>query len=577
MPKLTIKAKMTLLAALFAVGLFAFVGVLFATTADSVDESDYRHVIEMKDAVADVLPPPLYVLEGWSVAQEMEDSTGDKARFAQLGEAWRNLEKDERARREYWAQHLTIAEGRPLLSEVEQTAERFFSLGDSTFIPALQAGDKAKSDSAKLALADAYRTQRAAVDRFVAFANQQTAREVTQAASDIRRRKLMSALFGGLLALVAGGVGLLIARDVAKRMRDTVTLLGQVAGGDLTARMDASTNDEIGDMAKALNEAFESVHDALTRVQSVASTLASTATDLSGSAEEISSGAQQQASSLEETAASLEQITATVRQSAGNAQQASQLAEQSRDVATQGGGVVSEAVTAMEEVTRASRRIGDIITTIDEIALQTNLLALNAAVEAARAGEQGRGFAVVAAEVGSLAQRSAAAAKEVKSLIEDTLERVSNGHALVGRSGQALGEIITSVKRVTDIVGEIASASREQSAGVEQVNQAVTQMDQVTQSNAAQTDALSQTAASLASAASELHQLVGQFQMRGGHDESQNREAPPARRRAEPAGRRPLARPARLPARPAPSRTKAASNGHWPAGIDDDNDQVELL
>jgi methyl-accepting chemotaxis protein len=578
MSQLTIKAKMTLLAALFAVGLGAFVTVIFMTTADNVGESDYSKVIELKDALADVMPPPLYVLESWAVAEEVMDHVDDKARIAQLTDVWRSLEKDQRTRRDYWAQNLTVSEARAPLAEVTQSAERFFAIGNNELLPAAMAGDKVKIETAMDNLEVAYKAQRATVDRFVALATQVTDREVATAASDIRRRKLLSAFFGALLALTAGGMGLLIARDVAKRMRESVALLGRVAQGDLTARMDASTSDEIGDMAIALNEAFESVHEALTRVQTVASTLASTATDLSGSAEEISSGAQQQASSLEETAASLEQITATVRQSAGNAQQASQLAEQSRDVATQGGGVVSEAVTAMEEVTRASRRIGDIITTIDEIALQTNLLALNAAVEAARAGEQGRGFAVVAAEVGSLAQRSAAAAKEVKNLIEDTLERVSNGHALVGRSGQALGEIITSVKRVTDIVGEIASASREQSAGVEQVNQAVTQMDQVTQSNAAQTDALSQTAGSLASAASELHQLVGQFQLRGGSsDEAQTREAAPPRRKPEPAKRRQVARPARQPQR-SPSRERAnTANGHWPAGVEGGDDQIELL
>lgn len=573
---LSIKAKMTLLAALFAIGLGVFVTVIFVTTADNVAESDYKHVIEMKDTLADVLPPPLYVLEAWAVANEMEDAVADKSHFDQIGDAWRQLQKDKQVRREYWSAHLTLPEARPILNDVAQTADHFFAVGDTQWIPALLSGDKAKVAAARSALTDAYRQQRSSVDKYVAYASRQSEREDAEAAANIHRRKLMSALLGALLAVVAGAAGLLIARDVAGRMSSTVALLGRVANGDLTARMDASVKDEIGAMAEALNMAFEAVQEALTRVQVVASTLASTANDLSGSAEQISSGAQQQASSLEETAASLEEITATVRQSAGNAQQASQLAEQSRDVATQGGSVVGEAVTAMEEVTRASRRIGDIITTIDEIALQTNLLALNAAVEAARAGEQGRGFAVVAAEVGSLAQRSAAAAKEVKNLIEDTLERVSNGHALVGRSGQALGEIITSVKRVTDIVGEIASAAREQSAGVEQVNQAVTQMDQVTQSNAAQTDALSQTAGSLASAASELQDLVGRFQLgSGSHNDPVQRELAPVRRRQDPGARRAVARPTRPVGRA--NATRERSNGHWPAGVENGDDQIELL
>ncbi len=578
MSKLTIKAKMTLLAALFAVGLGTFISMIFVTTADNVDESDYRRIIQMKDVLADVLPPPLYVLEGRSVLQELEDAAGDPNEVRRLTESWRSLEKDARTRRDHWSRNLDVAEARPLLGEVEQGADRFFAVGNAEFLPALESGDKARLAAAKRSVSTAYQAQRTAVDRLVAFTTQQTEVEATSASNEIRHRKWVSAFFGALLAVLAGGLGLLFANDVTRRMRESISLLGQVASGDLTARMDTSAKDEIGEMAMALNAAFDSVHEALTRVQTVASNLASTATDLSGSAEEISAGAQQQASSLEETAASLEQITATVRQSAGNAQQASQLAEQSRDVATQGGNVVSEAVTAMEEVTRSSRRIGDIITTIDEIALQTNLLALNAAVEAARAGEQGRGFAVVAAEVGSLAQRSAAAAKEVKNLIEDTLERVSNGHTLVGRSGQALGEIITSVKRVTDIVGEIASASREQSAGVEQVNQAVTQMDQVTQGNAAQTDALSQTAASLASAASELHQLVGKFQLRGSvQDDAQGREPPAGRRRVDTQTRRPATRPRPQPRANAVRERAPSTNGAWPAGMDAHDDQIELL
>ncbi len=440
----------------------------------------------------------------------------------------------------------------------------------------METGDKAKAEAALLSLRDVYNQHRSSVDRLVALATQQATEKVQSAAAIIHARKLKSGLFGFLLAAVGGALSLIVARDVSRRMTETVGLLERVAQGDLTQRLHSDSHDEIGDMARALNRAFESVNTALSQVQTVAANLASNASQLSESAGEISAGAQQQASSLEETAASLEQITATVRQSAGNAQQASQLAEQSRDVATQGGGVVGEAVSAMQEISRASRRIGDIITTIDEIALQTNLLALNAAVEAARAGEQGRGFAVVAAEVGSLAQRSAAAAKEVKSLIEDTLERVQAGHTLVGRSGQSLNEIIISVKRVTDIVGEIASASREQSAGVEQVNQAVTQMDQVTQSNAVQTDALSQTASSLAGSASELQDLVGRFQLGASvHQEEsapQPRQVATARRRDE--QRRNL-RPPRLPMRGQGPR--GGGNGQWPALKQEADDDVELL
>jgi len=519
------------------------------------------------------LPPPLYVLEACSVASQMMLAE-DKAQLPTLGVQWRQLEKDQRIRQDFWLQHLSQDGAKAALNEANQSAVHFLNIGDTQLIPALEAGDKPRAQAAYKLLGEAYAQHRASIDKVVEHATKASTEDVAGAATRISARKLELALAGLVVAVLGGCLGFAIARGVARRMHTTVQLLARVADGDLSERLDVDADDEIGVMAKALNRAFDSVTTVLARVQSAALELSSTATRLSDSAEQISSGAQQQASSLEETAASLEQITATVRQSSGNAQQASQLAENSRDVATKGGSVVTEAVTAMTEVTRSSRRIGDIITTIDEIALQTNLLALNAAVEAARAGEQGRGFAVVAAEVGSLAQRSAAAAKEVKSLIEDTLERVELGHSLVGRSGDALTEIITSVKRVTDIVGEIASASREQSAGVEQVNQAVTQMDQVTQNNAVQTDELSQTAQGLSATAAELTELVGQFRLSSDSREMSTREVPSAQPRAEP--RRKPARSALRPPRLSTARSRG--NGRWPVATDNvSEDDVESL
>jgi methyl-accepting chemotaxis protein len=234
---------------------------------------------------------------------------------------------------------------------------------------------------------------------------------------------------------------------------------------------------------------------------------------MTSASNEISKGAQHQASSLEETASSLEQITSTVKQNTDNAQQARQLANGSRDVAEKGGAVLTDAIKAMGEINQSSTKIADIITTIDEIAFQTNLLALNAAVEAARAGEQGRGFAVVAAEVRNLSQRSALAAKEIKSLIQDSVRKVENGTALVNQSGKTLEEIVGSVKRVTDIVAEIAAASKEQLTGIEQVNKAVAQMDRVTQNNASQTEEMAGTAESLLGHSSDLRDLVGKFRL----------------------------------------------------------------
>jgi methyl-accepting chemotaxis protein len=324
----------------------------------------------------------------------------------------------------------------------------------------------------------------------------------------------LRARMGWLIAFgVALGIasGIFLGRAVGNPLRRAVAVLDEVAGGDFTRELVVSSKDEVGQLGTALNAAVSSVRDALNGVRSVAEGLASSSGELSSAAQEISSGAQEQAASLEETAASLEEITSTVKQTGDNAQQASRLASGSRDIAEKGGRTVRSAVDAMSEISSSSKKIADIITTIDEIAFQTNLLALNAAVEAARAGEQGRGFAVVATEVRNLAQRSAAASKEIKALIGDSVQKVDLGSKHVTESGATLDEIVGSVKHVTDIVAEIAAATREQNTGLEQVNKAVSQLDQVTQSNAAQTEELSSTAESLAQQAQELQALVAKF------------------------------------------------------------------
>jgi methyl-accepting chemotaxis protein len=319
-------------------------------------------------------------------------------------------------------------------------------------------------------------------------------------------------LSAALLSLALGIVlSLVIARGFSRPLGMAVEVLEKVAAGDLTTSLDVDTKDEVGRMADSLNRAVQRLNATLQQVADSAANASSSSQQLAAAAETIAAGAQEQAASLEETSASLEEITAAVRQSADNANQASQLAASSKDSALQGQDVVSNAITAMSEINAASAKISDIISTIDEIAFQTNLLAVNAAVEAARAGEEGRGFAVVASEVRSLAQRSAVAAKEIKVLIQDSLRKVEAGSGLVNRSGDTLQGIVGSVKRVTDIVGEIAAASGEQSTGIEQVNTAMTQMDQVTQANSAQTEELSATAQSLSEQAAHLLGLVGTF------------------------------------------------------------------
>jgi methyl-accepting chemotaxis protein len=340
------------------------------------------------------------------------------------------------------------------------------------------------------------------------------AEEQFQANSNAYQAARTFMLCASLISLVLGLIlSIVISRGLSLPMGQAVAVLERVADGDLTVSLNVHSKDEVGRMANALNRAVEKLNDTLQQVVDSTSNASSCSQQLAAAAESIASGAQEQAASLEETSASLEEITATAGHSAENASLACQLADCSKDSALQGQDVVSTAILAMSEINAASAKISEIISTIDEIAFQTNLLAVNAAVEAARAGDEGRGFAVVASEVRSLAQRSAVAAKEIKVLIQDSLRKVESGVGLVNRSGETLQGIVGSVKRVTDIVGEIAVASAEQRVGIEQVNSAMAQMDQVTQSNSAQTEELSATAQALSEQAVQLMDLVVTFSL----------------------------------------------------------------
>ncbi|MEC3767521.1 methyl-accepting chemotaxis protein [Cupriavidus sp. SS-3] len=322
-------------------------------------------------------------------------------------------------------------------------------------------------------------------------------------------------LWGGFALALAWSfaAGTMLLARVERPVRDMLDFALRMGAGDLTTRFEHRSGDEIGALAQAMQTMQRSLLSVVHEIQEGMASISTATRQVAAGNNDLSQRTEQQAASLEQTASSMEELTSTVRQNADNARQASGLAANASDTALRGGEVVGRVVQTMDEINDASKKIVDIIGVIEGIAFQTNILALNAAVEAARAGEQGRGFAVVAGEVRSLAQRSANAAKEIKGLIGDTVARVDNGSALVGQAGQTMEEIVQAVKSVTDIMAEISAASAEQSSGIEQVNQAVAQMDEGTQQNAALVEEAAAAAGALEEQALRLRDAVSTFRV----------------------------------------------------------------
>jgi methyl-accepting chemotaxis protein len=355
-----------------------------------------------------------------------------------------------------------------------------------------------------------------ALDAMIKFQEEQMQIAKLEAASAIGQIRTTLVISGAMALMLAFVAAIWITRAVTRPIVQAVAVARAVAGGDLTLAFEAQGTSETGLLLRALKDMQSGLVKVVSDVRHGSEGVATASAEIAQGNQDLSARTESQASALEQTAASMEELGSQVKQNADNARQANQLALNASKVAVEGGDVVGQVVQTMKGINDSSRKIADIISVIDGIAFQTNILALNAAVEAARAGEQGRGFAVVASEVRSLAGRSAEAAKEIKTLIGASVERVEQGALLVDKAGATMDEVVSSIRRVTDIMGEISSASNEQSAGVAQVGEAVTQMDQVTQQNAALVEQMAAAASSLKSQANELVQTVAVFKLSAG-------------------------------------------------------------
>jgi len=417
--------------------------------------------------------------------------------------------------------------GRALLQKVTEFRAPYSAVTDKV----IALGLAGKDDEARDVLLKETRPLQAAyfkaIDELSDYQQSMTqdaAKEVQQISGST---SVLMLAIAGVAAVMGGLIAWALTRSLTRQLGGepdyASNVVREIAAGNLAVEVQVGSGDTTSLLA-AMKAMRDSLAQVVTRVRQGSESVASASTQIAQGNQDLSARTESQASALEETAASMEELGSAVKQNADNARQANQLAQSASTVAIQGGSVVAQVVDTMKGINASSRKIADIISVIDGIAFQTNILALNAAVEAARAGEQGRGFAVVASEVRSLAGRSAEAAKEIKTLINASVERVEQGTTLVDQAGTTMTEVVTSIKRVTDIMGEISAASSEQSAGVAQVGEAVTQMDQATQQNAALVEEMAAAASSLNSQAQELVGTVAAFKL--GHQVAAKNASP---------------------------------------------------
>ncbi|MGM9425992.1 methyl-accepting chemotaxis protein [Hydrogenophaga sp. MI9] len=465
-----------------------------------------------KDVVADILPPPMYLIETRLVLSQAVEGT---VQAEEAQRQFQHLKGEYEARVRHWQANPPYGLEQHLLGPQHAAAQRFLAMAEEKIIKPLLAGDREQARRNLPEVQQSYQEHRAGVDRTVVEGNKFAEASMTSfEAMHALSMKIAAAMALTAVALVVL-VYVLVLRSIDGPVRRCTQLAQRIAGGDLSPQASAGEGrtDVIGRLEAALEEMRTHLAGVVRGVRESADAVATASSQIATGNMDLSRRTEQQASALEETAASMEELGSNVQLNANNARQASQLADGASQVAARGGDVVGQVVSTMQGIHTSAQKIADISSMIDSIAFQTNILALNAAVEAARAGEQGRGFAVVAGEVRSLAQRSAEASREIKGLIGTSVDAATQGATLADQAGHTMQEIVASIRRVTEVVGEISLASNEQSSGVSQVGQAVVQIDQATQQNAALVEESAAAADSLKHQADRLVQAVSVFRL----------------------------------------------------------------
>ncbi|MEO5331096.1 MAG: methyl-accepting chemotaxis protein [Magnetococcus sp. YQC-5] len=510
----------------------------------------YQHIVQGKDLLADILPPPLFILEPWAAVQEMNDATS-KEEVDKAAKDLAKLKKDYDERHEYWLKERLEPELASLMEKAHKPVVTFFAMAQGEYLKLVQSGDRDKMMASMKEMENLYNSHRQAVNDVVTSATRRSetaekeAKEkIASAITTIIASSVVAVLFGLLIAF-------LLTRMIVGALTQGVTFAQQIARGDLTATIQLDQKDEVGQLANTLKEMVEKLREVIGEVSTAAEQVSIGSNEISDAAQNLSQGATEQAASIEETSSSMEEMSSNIANNTENAGTTQNIAQKAAKDAADGGIAVGQAVHAMKEI---ASKIG----IIEEIARQTNLLALNAAIEAARAGEHGKGFAVVAAEVRKLAERSQTAAGEISHLSASSVE-------VAEKAGGIINKLVPDIQKTAELIQEINASSQEQNQGAGQINQAIQQLDQVIQKNAGASEEMAATAEELSAQAEVMAQSISFFNL--------GQQGSPARRK--PAQKPKRSEPQVVPiqkratkALPAPGRKSTGLVAQKSGGVD---------